>query len=52
MKGKTQLPQDPDPVGAVVVVVVVVVVVEVVVVEKLSKQVFDSSPRAAKENLF
>ena len=57
MKGNTQLPQVPEPVGdwdVVVVEVVVVeeVVVEVVVVEKLSKHVSDSSPRAAKENLF
>ena len=62
MKGNTQLPQVPEPVGdwdvvvvevvVVEVVVVKVVVVEVVVVEKLSKHVSDSSPRAAKENLF
>ena len=47
MKGNTQLPQFPEPMEE-----VVVVEGDVVVVEKLSLQVADSSPRAAKENLF
>ena len=55
MKGNTQLPQVPEPVGEGEVVVVEAVVVDVLVVvveELLSGQVADSSPRAAKENLF
>ena len=47
MKGNTQLPQFPEPMEE-----VVVVEGDVVVVEKLSLQAADSSPRAAKENLF
>ena len=46
MKGNTQLPQFPEPMEE-----AVVVEGDVVVVEKLSLQVADSSPRAAKENL-
>ena len=54
MKGNTQLPQVPEPVGEGEVLVVETVVVEgdAVVVDELSGQVADSSPRAAKENLF
>ena len=54
MKGNTQLPQVPEPVGEGEVLVVETVVVEgdAVVVDELSGQMADSSPRAAKENLF